>query len=195
VEEATKTVAYFRRALNQAVLDFYRDDITAFEFIDKVSSLIDGQFRRAWNQGARDVGFDPKDMTDDDILTIMERIDRELEYVLDFAGGIENARLTGGSVAPFQSRVDMWANRYNEIRAWARVYFGGMTRFIWVLGPTEHCASCKRLSGTVATGTQWSFARAEGIYPQSRRLECGGYRCQCSLIETKRKVTGGIPSI
>jgi hypothetical protein len=195
IEGATKTVGYFRRVLNKAVLDFYRDDITAFEFIDIMTRLIEDQYRRAWNQGARDVGFNPKDMTDDDILTIMERIDREKEYILDFAGGIENARLTGGSVGPYQSRVDMWANRYNEIRDWARIYFADMKRFVWVLGPTEHCDSCKALAGTVATGLQWRFARAEGIYPKSRRLQCGGFRCQCSLNPTKRKPSGGIPPI
>jgi len=196
VMDATKTVAYFQRALNRAVLDFYRDDITAFDFVDTMIRLIEDQFRRAWNEGARAVGYDPEDMTFDDQFTLLSRIEREKEYILDFAGAIENARLNEQPVGPLQARVPMWANRYNEVVSYSQTYFGKLERFEWVLGPTEHCDSCLTLAGTVATGQQWVDARATGIYPQSNQLQCGGYNCQCELRKTDKPLTSGnIPSI
>lgn len=196
VTEAMKTRAYYQRVLNRAVLNFYRGDIDAFSFIDTMIRLVDDQFRRAWNEGARDVGYDPEDMTQDDLFVLLERQEQEKEYILNFASGIENAREKELSIKPFQNRAAMWANRYNEIRDWAKSYFGGLTRLIWVLGPTEHCDSCQSLSGTVATANQWEDARSLGIYPKSNRLQCGGYNCQCSLQVTGAPLTpGNIPTI
>lgn len=195
VSAAVKTQAYYQRVLNRAVLQFHRDDLSAGGFIDTMLRLIDEQFRRAWNAGAREVGYTPADMTQDDLFVLLERTEQEKEYILDFAGGIEKARLEGGSVKPFQSRVQMWTNRYNEIVDLARMHFGGKTRLEWQLGPTEHCTSCLSLSGVVATAEQWNAARSVGIYPQSRKLECGGYNCKCSLQPTKKPLAGAIPAI
>jgi len=196
VTEAMKTQSYYKRVLNRAVLQFYRGDVDAFSFIDTMIRLIDDQFRRAWNEGARAVGYDPEDMTQDDLFVLLERQEQEKEYILNFASGIESARLNDQSVKPFQNRAAMWANRYNEIRDWAKSYFGGQARLEWVLGPTEHCESCLALEGTVAPAYQWEEARAAGIYPKSKRLQCGGYNCQCSLQATAKPLTpGNIPSI
>jgi hypothetical protein len=194
VEAALRTVNYYERTLNRAVLGFYRGDIEAGAFIDRMLSLIEDQFRRAWNEGARDVGYSPQQMTDDDLLVLLERTEQEKEYILDFAAGIEKARFEGGDVRPFQDRVGMWAGRYNEVRDMARAHFGGKTRLAWTLGLSEHCESCLRLDGVVATAEDWAAARARGIYPRSRSLACGGYRCQCSLEPTTAPLTpGGIP--
>lgn len=196
VTEAMKTRAFYQRTLNRAVLRFYRDEISAFDFVETMIRLVDDQFRRAWNEGARDVGYDPEDMTQDDLYVLLERQEQEKDYILNFAGGIENARINEQSIKPFQNRATMWANRYDEIRDYARSYFGGLTRLVWVMGQTEHCDSCQALSGTVATAQQWDEARSLGIYPKSKRLQCGGYNCQCSLQVTSAPLTpGDIPVI
>ena len=193
VTEALKTEAHFRRVLNRAVLEFYKD--ADYDIVGVMIRLIDDQFRRAWNEGARDVGYGPEDMTQDDLFILLERQEQEKEFILDFAGGIEKARLEDKSVKPFQSRVNMWAGRYNEVKDMARIHFGKKKRFIWTLGPTEHCESCLTLANTVATGEQWEEARERGVYPKSNKLQCGGYNCQCSLEQTTKPLTGNIPAI
>lgn len=70
-------------------------------------------------------------------------------------------------------------------------------RLVWRLGATEqHCATCFALDGTVATVTAWG---ASGLRPQAApnpRLECGGWRCDCSLTPTDQELTlGGIPVV
>jgi hypothetical protein len=196
-----KTVGHFNRVMRQRVNQFYRGDIDADAFLDDVVSLIDGQFTRAWNAGARDVGFDPKEMTDTDKLELMFRIDQEAPHILDFAIAIEEARINGTPNDALLARVDLWANRFNEVTNDARVYFGAKMevppKLVWRLGRTEeHCSTCAELNGTVATAQEWQLS---GIRPQAApnaRLECGGWRCDCSLDPTDDPVTqGGIPSV
>lgn len=191
VTAALKTEAFYSRALRNAVRDLYRGG-DAGAFIDRLSTLVEDQFRRAWNEGARDAGF-TGEMTDDDLLPLIDRMAAEQEYMYAYADAIEQAGKDGSPIAPLYERADMWAARYKEIRDWARVHFGGKKRYRWVVGPTEHCEDCARLSGTVATGEAWEEARARGIYPQARDLECGGWRCQCSLQPTDEPPTGEIP--
>lgn len=190
-----KTVAYYERALNAAVLDLYRGG-DAGDFIDKAIYLIEEQFGRAWREGARDVGFDPAKISEGELEFLQSRMDREKEYILDFAQAIENAREAGDPVKPLQERVPLWANRYEEVRDTARAHYGIQTgaRLVWRVGPTEHCDTCLALDGVVATADDWEEARGRGIYPKSPDLDCHGYNCQCSLDPTDDPADeGGIP--
>ncbi len=61
-------------------------------------------------------------------------------------------------------------------------------RFRWDLGATfEHCSDCLRLDGQVHTGAEWT---ASGWLPQTRRLECGGWNCDCVLRRTRERTRG-----
>lgn len=195
LREALKTEAYYNQALNRAVLEFYRGDSDAGEFIDEMIRLIEGQFERAWNEGSRDVGVDPKDHTPDDDAVLQERIDKETEFILDYAEAIEKAKIEGSPVGPLQARVSLWANRYNEIVAEARIHFGAeRVRLKWELGATEqHCATCAELNGIVANAETWEES---GYHPQGApndALECGGWQCDCSLEPTKEALTDKQP--
>jgi len=192
-----KTEKFYARAMRRAVLDFYTGKINAYQFIDAMMDMIQDQFTRAWNEGAKAVGYDPEDQTVEDWFTLQKRIEQETDYILEFAGGIEEAVALGDPVEPFLNRVGMWANRYNEIVSWAEAYFGKQARLMWQLGATdEHCNDCQRLNKWVATALQWEEARARGIYPQSRNLECHGFHCQCTLTPTTAPLTpGNIPDI
>lgn len=193
LREALKTANYYERALNAAVLEFYRGG-DAGEFIDEMVRLIEQQFSRAWNEGGRDVGIQPKDHTDEDDEELQRHIDNELDHVLDFAQGIEQARINGDSVKPFQARVSLWVNRYNEMVNAAKLWFGRKERLEWRLGATEeHCEQCFALSGVIATAEAWAES---GYHPQGApngMLECGGWRCDCDLTPTKKPATDKQP--
>jgi hypothetical protein len=194
--DALKTVAYYERSLNRAVLDFYGGSIDESAFIDKMIYLIEEQFGRAWREGARDVGFNPDDISEGETEFLQARMDREMEHILDFAQGIQDAAANGEPVKPFQDRVPMWAGRYDEVRDAARTHYSAVLgkNLIWHVGPTEHCETCLALDGVVATADEWEAARSRGIYPKSPELECHGFHCQCELTPTDEKPTeGGIP--
>jgi hypothetical protein len=196
LERAMKTEAYYRRALNRDVLDFYRGDIESGEFIDDMVMLISEQLTRAWNEGMRENGLDPKkDMTDEWQGILDGLIADEEDHVLDYAQAIEDARNNGTPIDPLKARVELWVNRYPEVVSFSKITTAPKDRFVWRLGATEqHCDTCARLNGTVATGADWI---ASGFHPQdppNDLLECGGWRCDCKLEYTEEPTTeGGIP--
>jgi hypothetical protein len=184
-----KTEGTYRRQAWRTTREFYNGEIDAFEFIDDFDSYIDNQFDRAYRQGARDVNVDPRTFNDDDLFRLELRKEQEREHILRLAEDIERARLNGEPIDQFKPRMDMWANRYNEVVNDARTHFGGRQLLEWVLGPTEHCTSCLAQGGKVRTAEEWETLRMQGIYPQSRSLECGGYHCQCTLQLTSAPPT------
>ena len=192
-----KTVAYYNRSLWKSTRDFHAGDMEAGEFIDEMIRLIEGQMRRAWNEGMRNVGLDPKtDMTPAFEAELQGIINGEFEHVLGFAESVEAAAAQGKPVDPFRSRVDMWSNRYNDVVNRAQVATKPEQRYRWVYGDTDHCSTCLGLNGIVATGTDWTRSGYQPQSPPNYRLECGGWNCQCQLVPTSEPITpGGIPQL
>jgi hypothetical protein len=196
VMAALKTQGFYERALNQAVRDLYNGRIPDSEFIDKQIYLVEEQFPRAWREGARDVDFNPANMTEGDTAILQERITAEQDHILDFAQAIMDAAKEGQPIDPLLARADLWAARYPEVVNAARVHFGGRMHLVWNVGPTEHCRNCLALDGVVAEASEWEQARASGIYPKSPELACHGYNCACELNPTDDEITeGGIPGL
>ncbi len=186
-----KTEGFYEQALRSAVRDFYNGEIDGFDFIDKMVYLITEQFTRAWNEGMRNLGLDPKtDMEPDWEAVLQERIQQEINAVQSFAGDIEAAAADkeNNPIKPLLNRVSMWSNRYNELVNLSMATCG-LEKLEWVMGPTErHCGSCARLNGCVDYADPWYQS---GWLPQSSKLDCGGYRCECSLNPTKKRRTPG----
>lgn len=91
-------------------------------------------------------------------------------------------------VMPYEQRMDYY-------RAAAReAYWLGWTlanrrpdRLItWDMGATEHCRDCLRFHnhGPYTAADFWREVAGQGYLPQSGKLECKGYFCQCRLRET-----------
>jgi len=187
--EFLKSIETYNRQLWQYTLDLYRGGDGGV-FIDKFTAAIDNQLRRAWNEGARAVGVEPEDMTEDDRNEIKAIIDSEYEHILDLGSAIEGARDLSLDEfrQSFRNRIDLWVSRYTDVINRAKVYFGSKTRLEWTLGETEqHCETCAALNGIVAYAQEWEQA---GVHPQSppnNVLECGGWQCDCSLTQTDRR--------
>ena len=201
ITRATKTQDSYLRHMWQDAREYFTGDQDAFQFIDSFVAEIDNQLTRAWNEGAREAGVDPREMDDPDLVILQDKIENEREYILGLAGDIDQARADGLTPAEFKqrfySRVEMWANRYKETVNDAKLYFGSLEKYEWQLGATEqHCATCYRLNGVVATGEEWDESGLRPQNPPNERLECGGWKCDCSLVPTKRRRTrGGIPDV
>lgn len=197
--EVLKTQAFYARVMKEQIRLFYNAQTDVFGFLDRMFSLIDDQFKRAFNEGLRSVGFDPKDMTQEMGIELNLRIQQELSYMLDFAQELENARNTGLPVEPFYLRIPLWAIRYSEIVDFGAL-MGGTKQdlYMWRLGATEkHCPTCATLAGTVASKADWL---ASGLRPQNApnpRLQCGGWRCDCALVPVSdvEPTKGGIPNV
>jgi hypothetical protein len=187
-----KTIGAFDRQLWSAVLGYFRGDEDSFQFIDDFTNSITNQLTRAWNEGARSVGVDPRDMTDEDLLQLQGIINSEYEHILDLADAIDSARINNKTLdefrSQFRSRVDLWVNRYNEVVNSAATYFGGKTRLEWQYGDTNvHCETCLKLNGVVAYAEEWEQAGLHPQQPPNPNLECEGWRCQCKLSVTDKR--------
>jgi len=97
--DALKTVEYYQRALNRDVLDFYRGDMDASEFLDDMIRLIEGPSLSA--PGMKVAGtwaLTPRTTRRKMTPYWQERIDQETDFVLDYAEAIEKAKEAGDPV-------------------------------------------------------------------------------------------------
>jgi len=181
-----KTADFMERTIRRYILGVYRGQL-GFEFLDLMASLIEQQFTRAYNQALREeaIDMDAEFQSHLDGLVI-----NQFPFVDGLFDDILQAVVDESPVEPLLSRADLWANRYNEVVNEAHLEiarrFGG--KLVWRLGATEeHCETCAALNGLVAFGVDWDAA---GLHPQGAPnglLECGGWRCDCSLEPTTQR--------
>jgi hypothetical protein len=183
-----KTYEAYKRQLWQAVLDLYRGGSVS-DFEDSWAGSIEEQLNRAWREGARSVEVDPKDFEEEDIAEIEAIIVNEFGYVSGLAAEIVQAAKDEAGFDAFRSRVDIWANRYNDVVNRAVVWFGDRENIEWIYGDTEHCKTCEALNGIVAWAKEWELAGVVPQNPDNPVLECRGWRCQCRLEPTDKRRT------
>ena len=110
-----KTYGYMLDHVDKYARDLYKEEMSRDEFIDSMASLIEEQLKRAWNEGMRNNGLDPKeDMTSEwqDILDNL--ILDQWGYIEGYADDIIQGAKDGTPVEAFRARASLWANRYNE---------------------------------------------------------------------------------
>lgn len=198
---SVKTITQFRAKLWTAVKRLWNGGSDS-AFVANFARNIDDQLTQAWDEGADSVGVAPDEMTPDDLQILNAIIDNENQFILRLAGDIQADREGGMKEEAFESkygaRVNLWANRYNEVVNRARIVFGEKQRFEWVEGPTEDkCGFCSALNGIVAFGYEWEEARCHPQMPPNAALTgehngkkgCEGWGCQCQFKPTKKRRT------
>jgi hypothetical protein len=183
-----KTLEYFRSNIVRLVKSLYNGYIGG-EFKGLMKSLINGQLIDAHVKAWQDEGGDG------DVPTYLrdhaeKMISDQQDFVEAYYKDIVNAKVDKTPIDPLLSRADLWATRYTEAYNDSVKLITEETggRLVWQLGATEeHCATCAQLNGIVATAKEWITS---GIKPQGAPndlLECGGWKCDCSLTVTKKR--------
>lgn len=186
-----KTFEYYLRTIQGMVRDLYRGDISEGEFVDTMASLIEAQLTRAWNEGMRENDLDPvEDMEPEWQEKLNALILSEFDYVDGFAADIVAASEQQIPWEGLLARAEVWANRYNDVVTQS-IITTKEQKLLWVFGDTDHCSTCERLNGIVAWASEWEEAGVVPQNPPNDRLECGGWRCQCTLIPTANRRTRG----
>jgi hypothetical protein len=184
-----KTFEYYLRTIEGLVRDLYRGDIEEGDFVGLMADLIQAQLTRAWNEGMRENGLDPAQDMEPEWQDILDTyITNEYDYVDGFAADIVAASNEQQDWNPLLSRAVIWANRYNDVYDVAVVKTGNQ-KLIWVYGDTDHCDTCERLNGIVAWAEEWEESSVTPQSPPNQYLECGGWRCQCTLVPTTSRHT------
>lgn len=85
-------------------------------------------------------------------------------------------------------RLTLWAFSLGELYHLGMLYNRSGRNKRWGLGNTEqHCSTCLGLDGVVLTVDEWEFL---GIRPQSSKLACRGFYCDCRWTETDEPSIG-----
>jgi hypothetical protein len=185
-----KTPDTYTRQMRRSVSALFGGSIDEFQFIDEMMAMINNQLNMAWKVGAYDVGVMETDFVFEDFQHLDSIINNEYQFILRFAQDIVDTRLAGGKIDALLARVDLWANRYNEVVAEAHVWFGKKTRLQWRKGNTEkHCATCLALDGIIAFAEEWNASGVRPQAPPNPHLECEGWKCDCYLNPTDQRRT------
>lgn len=188
-----KTYDQYRTRLWAAALRLFHGGRDA-GFLATFARSIDVELTKAWNEGADEIGIAPDEMTDRDMKVLGKIIANENKYTAGMADDIVQAKDDGMDPDQFErqfgNRVNVWANRWNDVRNQALLYFGKKQRLIWGLGHAEnHCATCPQLNGIVAFGDEWSRVGFHPQRPPNNKLACGGWECGCDLSPTTQRRT------
>jgi hypothetical protein len=198
-EVRLKSAASFRSSIRAAIRGGWTGNLDTFGVADTIISAIHRELTNAWNEGALSCGIKEDELTPEEVQARETFINSQMLYVVDFAGVVtetgeshrESPRDPAYKLGPLMSRGEVWANRYQEAYTQAKVMACANKKLKWVLGPTEHCTSCLRLDGKVKRASFWS---ERGIIPRvagATYLDCGGWKCQCDLVETEDSLSKG----
>jgi hypothetical protein len=194
---ATKGIGEFQANLRANIRGLWNGELSAGQFFNGMFAAIERGFNQAWAAGAAECGIKPDEYSDEERSILQNLSNDQFPHILSLAEYVQaNSKANGGQLAPLFARAALWVARYEEVRNQAKVVSCGNQKLMWTLGIAEHCSSCMKLAGQVRRASFW---RASGIWPRqagSHLLECGGFRCQCSLVPTDAPMSRGrLPSL
>ena len=178
--EVLKDAPSFAMNVRYAVRGLWNGSFDYMSFVDAMTSAIFRGYEQAWREGAAQCGMALEDRTTAEQARLDQEVTSDLGHLSAFHDFIaKNSKANGGKLGASLSRAELWANRYGFIVGVAQQMSCGDMKYQWRVGPTDHCYDCATYDGRIYRGSVWASV---GAQPQSRRLACGGYRCQCRLV-------------
>jgi hypothetical protein len=188
-----KSMLEFGRSVRAAARAIWRGEEGAYYFfVETLDAAVERGYERAWREGARMCGILPQDRTPEEQAELARYISIARSRIIPLADYVqEHSRANGHLWRELQPRLDIWIQRYNEVREVAKGMSCADSKAIWIYGDTiEHCDDCSHVVGKVYRLSVWD---KYGWVPGSRALACGGWRCDCKREPTTRPVTPGRP--
>ncbi len=185
------TVALYQQSIRSSFRSLWSGSIDIVDFITTMNSAIERGFERAWRQGSKECGIRPEERTRQEQQALNQLIITSKTHVFSVGQWILNNSKGTGKLASILDRSDIWINRYNETKEKAKQLACSDQKFVWHVGPTEHCITCLRLNNRVMRMSRWQEL---DIHPRDTRpgkLACKGYRCQCRRTRTNQRATPG----
>jgi hypothetical protein len=180
----------YRAGIRAAARGVWNGSLSQPQGLQSMYLTIGREITRAWNEGAAECGIRPDEFTFEELLARDNFIIEQENYApgfIDFV--IQNLRANGGKWGTITPRIELWVNKYRLARTRSAASACANKKKVWVLGATEkHCDSCLKFEGRVYRYQTWA---ENGATPQSRRLCCGGWLCDCSLDDTDERITPG----
>jgi hypothetical protein len=189
---ATKTEGAYFMQIWKRVKELYNGEISEGDFADAMARIVQEQLTKAFRAALRDSELDPNLVNEagEGFADELEQmILDEYDFVDGLASDIVSAAGSDSGYESFRSRAEIWANRYNDAYNTAMMIIGEQynNNMIWEYGDTEHCDTCQRLNGIVMSAREWDELGVRPQDPPNDLLECGGWRCGCTLSPTDKR--------
>ncbi len=188
--DETKTADAMYRQIWNRVLELYRGEIDEGAFVDALAEIVQFQLTKAFREALRDNELDPAQVAEEPYGGALEEmVLNEFDFVDGLATDILEARKNESGFEQFQSRAEIWGNRYNDAYNQCAELIAKEegNNLVWVYGDTEHCDTCLALNGIVAKVETWEELGIHPQQPPNDALVCGGWRCQCRLEPTDKR--------
>lgn len=181
------TQGQFESDIANLFLAAVQGQVTRQRFGIAARALIAKYGRRAYLDGLEAGGVDKVETSDEDLAEIASIAASQSIYVTNVGEAIYADNTV--SEAEAAGKPQLWWNK--SIMPFYQAGLESADKngmYEWKLGQTEeHCSTCIRLNGQVHRLRNWVD---RGWLPQSSKLECGGWRCDCRLDKTTRPVSG-----
>jgi hypothetical protein len=189
--EHIKTIEDFALVVRAAARGLWTGALDFLFFYQSMVSSLNRGYRMAWAEGMAECGLTLTDMTPSEQAALQQEIIRDTAFISGFGDYIMMGQRGTAKLSRTMTRAELWVNRYNAIRHLAQSMACADQKLKWVLGPTrDHCEDCSKYAGRVHRASIWA---KYATLPQSRDLECKGFRCQCQLVPTTEPALPGRP--
>ena len=176
--------------------------MTDYLATDKPSTSFRGAFRTAaiedlpaafWNGYAETAG--EIDYSDSDAADwIAAKLEGELGFIGELFVSLKQLRDqfwrgevdSDGLRDEVKTRTDGYAATLESVRVAGRMWGAKNQMLTWEYGDTEHCSTCQSLNGK-AHRAKWYLARDYIPGKPGTAMDCGGYRCKCTLRDNEGK--------
>ncbi len=184
-------IVTFRRNLRASVRGLWTGALSKAQALRTFRGAIERGIERAWLEGAAECGIQPDELTVEELTARDAFIFEQNDLAPNFLDAIAaQSKANGGKLQPLMQRNEMWVNQYDNAKQQSEALACENEKRVWVLGRTEHCRTCQALAGQVRRLSFW-MNNVMPRNPKNDKLECGGWRCQCSLEKTDRPLSRG----
>lgn len=138
-----------------------------------------GAFDGGWVDGGQDLPAD-----EEALAWFNERVNAEMGFI-DML--LENAKELRKEEEPdyftwITSRADAFTNSVSSVYNTAVMFAKKNQMLTWQYGDADHCATCESLNGQRHRAS-WYIAHDYIPGRPGAAMDCGGYRCKCSLVD------------
>jgi hypothetical protein len=112
------------------------------------------------------------------------RIEQEMAYIGQLFQQVKELRKEEDTdpLAWVSSKADAYAASCRETFNAGKMYGSKNMMLLWQYGDADHCATCEKLNGQKHRAT-WYLARNYIPRKPGASMDCGGYRCKCTLLD------------
>lgn len=195
-EQSGRAASYGRdiRGIVRALWNGSIDDAQAY---DLLYSTITIGLRRAAEEGTKACGIKPSEWSIEEKVALEQAVVNERGFIYSLIDDVRaGSQANGGKFSAFETRISLWASRYDSVKMTLGAMACGDKKMMWRLGPTkEHCRSCLALAGKVKRYSTWRDTVLPQNFPNEMLICKGAGGCELVPADDFHLSPGPLPRL